>query len=136
VRRDGGLAIANHPFAPCKACSWGFGLQPMDAIEAWNGVWTPDDEQAIAAWDAQLRAGRRIPAVGASDAHRAPDRIGLPRTVVRAEGLDRGHVLAAIAAGRSYVAESHAVTLAFTARHGRRRAGIGDTLKAAARPWR
>lgn len=130
VHRDGGLAIANHPFAPCKACDWGFGFTPMDAIEAWNGPWTPDDELAITAWDAELRAGRHIPAVGASDAHRAPDRIGLPQTVVRTKRLDRGHVLAAIAAGRSYVAESKAVTLRFTARNGRKRAGIGGTLKA------
>ena len=33
---------------------------------------TPDDALALQAWDGLLRAGTRIPAVGATDAHRAP----------------------------------------------------------------
>ncbi|WP_240796344.1 CehA/McbA family metallohydrolase [Streptomyces sp. RFCAC02] len=133
IRRAGGIAVPAHPFAACLGCSWRFGYAHADAVEVWNGPWTPDDEAALAAWSGMLHArpdGRRLPAMGNSDAHREPQAVGHPQTVVLADGLTRRAVLDALTAGRSYLAESAAVTLALTASAGGRDAGIGDDLTA------
>ncbi|XMN08395.1 CehA/McbA family metallohydrolase [Streptomyces griseobrunneus] len=157
VRRAGGLVVPAHPHATCIGCHWKFGFAEADAVEVWNGPWTPDDEIALAEWDNALVASVRepawrsarepvrgsvrepgpgaqgwLPAVGGSDAHREPDRLGLPQTVVLADELSRDAILAGIRAGRSYLAESSDVTLSFTASDGRgRHAGIGERLRPA-----
>ncbi len=134
IRRAGGLVVPAHPHATCIGCNWKFGFGEADAVEVWNGPYTPDDEVALADWDgmlvASVREGRDwIPAMGSSDAHRDPDVIGSPQTVVLADDLTRRAVLDGIRAGRSYVAESSKVTLAFTASGGRGgHAGIGERL--------
>ncbi|CAM5564670.1 Bifunctional purine biosynthesis protein PurH [Streptomyces canarius] len=145
VRRAGGLVVPAHPHATCIGCNWKFGLADADAVEVWNGPWTPDDEIALAEWDNALVTavrnpggggdgpGRWLPAVGNSDAHREPDRVGHPQTVVLADALSRQDVLAGIRAGRSYLAESAALSLSSGATDGRgRHAGIGGRLRAAA----
>ena len=67
--------------------------------------------------------------MGNSDAHRPPDPVGTPQTVVLAESLTRDAILDGIRAGRSYVAESKAVSLDFSAAGGRgQHAGIGERL--------
>jgi hypothetical protein len=128
----GGLAVAAHPFCPLAGCGWGFGWRGVDAVEVWNGPWTPDDEAALAAWDRLLAAtapaGRLLPAVGGSDAHDDGDRVGLPQNVVLADGLDRTAILRALAAGRLWLAESAAVDLELEASAGGRSAGIGGRL--------
>ena len=137
IHQAGGLAVAAHPSATCVACGWKFGFAGMDAVEVWNGPWTLDDEAVVAAWDNLLvasgRSGTWIPAVGDSDAHSEPQVIGLPHNVVHADDLDKRSILAAVKAGRLWIAESAAVNLTFTAtasgRHGTvRRAGIGERL--------
>ncbi|MFH9422983.1 CehA/McbA family metallohydrolase [Streptomyces sp. NPDC017529] len=120
VRRAGGLVIPAHPHATCIGCNWKFGYEEADAVEVWNGPFTLDDEVAIADWDNTLVAhthGRNpfLPAVGHSDAHRDPDVIGLPQTVVLADDLTRDAILDGIRAGRAYLAESSALSLTFTA---------------------
>jgi hypothetical protein len=120
IHRAGGLFVPAHPYGPCLACSWKFGYTGADAVEVWNGPWTLDDEAVLAAWDALLaesaRSGERwLPAMGNSDAHSERDVIGLPQTVVLADGLSRDAILAGIAAGRSWLADSSAVRLSFTA---------------------
>ncbi|MHC3469291.1 CehA/McbA family metallohydrolase [Streptomyces sp. 7R007] len=133
IREAGGLVVPAHPHAACIGCAWKFGFAEADAVEVWNGPWTPDDEVALAEWDGMLVAsagsGSWLPAMGNSDAHRAPDAVGLPQTVVLAEDLTREAVLAGIRAGRSYVAESANVSLSFTvtAQSGER-AGVGERL--------
>ena len=138
IHQVGGLAVAAHPLATCVACGWKFGFAGMDAIEVWNGPWTLDDEAIVAAWDNLLvasgRSGTWIPAVGDSDAHSEPQVIGLPHNVVHADDLDRRSILAAVKAGRVWIAESAAVNLTLTAsgpgQHGiRQRAGIGERLE-------
>jgi predicted metal-dependent phosphoesterase TrpH len=126
----GGLAVAAHPGLPLPGCTWRFGYRGMDAVEVWNGPWTPDDEAALARWDRLLAAGRHLPAVGGGDAHGHDDRVGHPRTVVLADGLDRWAVLAGLAAGRCWMAGSDAVGLGLEAAAGRS-AGIGERLEAA-----
>ncbi|MER6813057.1 CehA/McbA family metallohydrolase [Spirillospora sp. NPDC000708] len=137
VRRSGGAVVPAHPYCPYVACQWKFGYDEADAVEVWNGPWTYDDESAVDTWDARLgeavRAGKGwLPAMGNSDAHSEPQVIGLPHTVVRADELSTGAVLDGIRAGRSWIAESSAVDLAFTATAGGREAGIADTLTAKA----
>ncbi|MFJ8107293.1 CehA/McbA family metallohydrolase [Streptomyces sp. NPDC096132] len=136
IRQAGGLVIPAHPHATCIGCAWKFGFGEADAVEVWNGPYTPDDEVALAAWDAMLVAGVRggrgtwLPAVGNSDAHRDPDVVGLPQTVVLADDLTVEALREGIRAGRAYVAESSAVSLAFSATGGRgERAGIGERLE-------
>lgn len=133
VHRQGGLVVPAHPYCPYVACQWKFGYEDADAVEVWNGPWTYDDESAVDTWDAMLGTAMRtgndwLPAVGNSDAHSVPQVIGLPQTVVYAEDLDRGAVLTGIREGRTYIAESSAVTLAFTAAGGGRQAGIAEAL--------
>ncbi len=136
IRRAGGLVVPAHPHADCVGCGWRFGFAEADAVEVWNGAWTPDDEMALAAWDARLAAAVRdgrgwLPAMGDSDAHRDPDVVGLPQTVVLADALTREAIQEGLRAGRSYVAESRQVSLAFTVTaDGGERAGIGERLAA------
>jgi hypothetical protein len=133
LHRGGGLAVAAHPFGAFPGGTWAFGWEGIDAVEVWNGPWTPDDEAALAAWDRLLAAsappGRLLPAVAGSDAHGHGDRVGLPATVVLAEDLERGAVLGGLAAGRSWLAGSAAVDLELEAAAGGRAAGIGGRLQ-------
>ncbi|MFG3010363.1 CehA/McbA family metallohydrolase [Streptomyces cinerochromogenes] len=134
IRRAGGLVVPAHPHADCVGCGWKFGFAEADVVEVWNGAWTPDDEMALAAWDARLVASVRdgrawLPAMGDSDAHRDPDVVGLPQTVVLADGLTREAILEGLRAGRSYVAESRHVSLAFSVTaDGGEQAGVGERL--------
>ncbi|MFC6067738.1 CehA/McbA family metallohydrolase [Streptomyces ochraceiscleroticus] len=135
ARRAGGLVIPAHPHATCIGCNWKFGLNEADAVEVWNGPYTPDDEVTLAEWDNTLVAhaqgrGAWLPAVGHSDAHRDPDVVGLPQTVVLADDLSREAILAGIRAGRVWIAESAEVGLAFSVIGGRgEHAGIGERLR-------
>jgi hypothetical protein len=136
IRQAGGLVVPAHPHASCIGCSWKFGFGEADAVEVWNGLFTPDDEMALAAWDGRLvasvREGRAwLPAMGSSDAHRDPDIVGQPQTVVLADDLTREAIQEGIRAGRSYVAESKKVSLAFTVTGEQgERAGVGERLEA------
>lgn len=135
VRKAGGLVVPAHPHSTCIGCNWKFGFADADAVEVWNGPWTADDEVSLADWDnslvASARSGRAwTPAMGNSDAHKDPDAIGTPQTVVLADDLTREAILAGIRAGHSYIAESAKVSLTFGATGGRAaHAGIGERLR-------
>jgi predicted metal-dependent phosphoesterase TrpH len=134
LHATGGLAVAAHPFLPLAGGGWRFGWRGLDAVEVWNGPWTPDDEAALGAWDrllAEAASGRPPAAVANSDAHGEGDRVGRPHNVVLADGLDRRSVLAALAAGRCWMAESAAVDLELEAAAAGHTAGIGGRLAAA-----
>ncbi|PRX97815.1 CehA/McbA family metallohydrolase [Allonocardiopsis opalescens] len=136
IHGHGGLAIAAHPFCPYVGCSWKFGFAGIDAVEVWNGPWTPDDEISLSQWDATLvervaDGGRWLPAVGSSDSHNDTQTVGNGQTVVLADDLTRAAVLDAIRAGRAYIAESAQVGLEFGATAGSATAGIGERLDAA-----
>lgn len=134
IHKAGGLVVPAHPHATCVGCAWKFGFGEADAVEVWNGPYTPDDEVALAAWDASLVASVRnnrqwLPGMGNSDAHRDPDAVGSPQTVVLADDLSREAIQEGLRAGRSYITESKNVTLSFTATGGRgEQAGIGERL--------
>ncbi|MFF4341926.1 PHP-associated domain-containing protein [Kitasatospora sp. NPDC001540] len=139
VRATGGLCVAVHPHAPYPGGELVYPLESFDAVEVWNGQWSADlpwnadNEAALAEWGRRLgagaRTGRRQPAVGSSDAH-LPGQLGTPQTVVHAEELSAPAILAAVRAGRSWIAESAAVHLEFTAEAAGRTAGIGERLGA------
>ncbi|MFD6885595.1 CehA/McbA family metallohydrolase [Streptomyces sp. NPDC059957] len=135
VRQAGGLVVPAHPHATCIGCAWKFGFGQADAVEVWNGAWTPDDEVSLASWDATLRGAhgdRWLPALAHSDYHREPDRLGGPQTVVLADDLSRTAILAGLRAGRAYAAESSAVSVDFTAVGPRgAHAGTGERLRSA-----
>lgn len=132
IHRHGALAVAAHPFCPCLGCQWKFGYAEVDAVEVWNGPWTPDDEAALHMWNGLLVERHRwIPAIGGSDAHRHGEPIGSPQNVVLADDLEHDAILSGIRAGRLYVAESASVSMSLTASAGSRTAGIGERLDAA-----
>ncbi len=133
IRRSGGIVVPAHPYAPFIAGSWRFGYDDADAVEVWNGPWTPDDESALDTWDSMLVSsahvrGRWLPAMGNSDAHGEPQEIGLPHNVVHADALSRDALVVALAAGRTWIAESSTVHVDFAVTGSGRRAGIGERL--------
>ncbi|MCW2595708.1 MAG: phosphoesterase [Jatrophihabitans sp.] len=133
IHRRGGVVVPAHPYCPYVGCAWKFGYEQADAVEVWNGPWTGDDESAVNTWDSMLVASVRgsqpwLPAMGNSDAHSVPQVIGLPHNVVLAERLSADAVLAAVSAGRSWIAESSTVSLDFTVTGHGRTAQIGDRL--------
>ncbi|MEJ7654804.1 MAG: CehA/McbA family metallohydrolase [Chloroflexia bacterium] len=79
-------------------------------LEVWNGPWQFDDEIALALWDHLLRQGWRVSASGGSDTHGLQNtegvRPGLPTTVVYADELSKVAIVAALKAGRCFVAHS------------------------------
>jgi hypothetical protein len=129
LRAEGALLQANHPFSAARGASWRFGWEAVEAVEVWNGSETGAvNDRAVALWDRLLRAGQRLVATGGSDAHRPPDRVGHPQTVVRAERLAVAEVVAGLRAGRCWLARSAQVRLDFTATAGDRRADVGERL--------
>jgi predicted metal-dependent phosphoesterase TrpH len=126
VHKVGGLVTAAHPFANCFGCTYEFGYEIADLVEIWNGPWTADDQQTVDHWDGLLRSGRWIPAIGDSDAHNPDQIVALPHTVVLADSLRQKDLLAGLKAGRSWLAESSAVQLSFSAAAGTKTAGIGE----------
>jgi hypothetical protein len=131
VNAAGGITQINHPtifpsppFPPnlCRGCSWTHndadtGYSKVDAIEVTTGPQkiagtapNPFIPTAIAFYDAQLKKGHHIAAVGGSDDHRAGTAtgptdaaIGQPTTVVRSCGLSEQDIRRAVEAGHTYV---------------------------------
>lgn len=143
VRRAGGLCVAAHPHAPYPGGVFSYPLEGFDAVEVWNGLWSSDlpwnaDNNAAAAeWGRALAAGvcrgRWLPAIGCSDAH-LDGQIAIPHTVVLADELSTGAILAGIKAGRSWIAGSAEASLGLEVRAGDRVAGIGERLETGREP--
>ena len=108
---SGAVVSINHPmpFGP----PWEYpNASGYHAIEVWNGTFERGNTASVAFWEQQLRAGRRIAAIGGSDTHRLQHRdplhqLGRPTTWVEADD-DRSTagVLDALRAGRTFI--SHA----------------------------
>ncbi|TDC41571.1 CehA/McbA family metallohydrolase [Micromonospora sp. KC213] len=143
VRRGGGLCVAAHPYAPYPGGTLMYPYRWFDAVEVWNGLWASDvawnadNEAALAEWGRGLafdvHQGSWRPAVGSSDTHLA-GQLGTPHTVVFAEELSTEAILAGVRAGRSWIAESAAVELAFAATAADRSAGVGERLESRGEP--
>ncbi|MEU5471545.1 CehA/McbA family metallohydrolase [Streptomyces lydicus] len=137
VHRVGGLCVAAHPHAPYPSGDFMYPFRGFDAVEVWNGLWTSDrpwnadNEAALAEWGRSLAADIQTdswrPAMGNSDTH-LEGQIGVPHTVVFAEELSTEAILVGIRSGRSWIAESAAVEVSFTADVEGRVAGVGERL--------
>lgn len=116
ARERGMLFSINHPKE--GGPPWEFSdLFEPDCIEVWGGPWFVSNYQSLAVWDAQLRQGKRITAVGGSDKHQGPFvhggelgwyEIGTPCTWVYADTLSVAAVFAGIRAGRVFISEGPA----------------------------
>ena len=115
---DGALVSINHPKPLGPA--WVYPqVTSFHAIEVWNGDWDKLNPIALAYWEALLRRGMRVVAIGGSDTHRfrtphrprfgIPDaRFGTPTTFIRS-GVGPptvASVLAALRRGDCFVSES------------------------------
>lgn len=117
ARKDGGFVAMNHPkpFGP----EWAYeDTTGFHAIEVWNGWWAGLNNAALAVWDAALRRGEKLVAVGGSDVH-FPDRPGVPSNPLTPSQL--GHptiwintrkplsakaIIDAVKAGHSFITDS------------------------------
>jgi hypothetical protein len=129
ARARGALFSINHPRLGCGGCSWDHEVvEGIEGMEIANGG---DAERAasIALWDAQLRQGRRITGVGASDWHDKGRAIDVPSVRVWADELSERAILDGIRRGRVVVmAEGRLPPPELAARAGSRTARIGGTL--------
>ena len=113
----GAFVSVNHPkpFGP----AWEYPeVRSFHAVEVWNGLWPRLNSQALAFWEARLRAGMHLAAVGGSDTHNLrsadPDPrhstgLGAPTTWVEAgPDPDAAAILAALRAGRTFISSSPA----------------------------
>ena len=145
VRSKGGIASISHAEAPggesCMGCRWeppaDGDMNLFSAVEVINGGQTMFSSAKF--WDAQLRDGHRLAAIGGSDSHNAanpprpPGSIGWPTTVVEADELSVPSILNGIRTGRTFVdlTASHDKVVDFQAESGTGHAQMGGTLNAA-----
>ncbi len=139
--RERGLVISiSHP--TLKPWEWRVMDTPMelvDCLEVANDPSYPDNDRetltALALWTACLNAGRRITAIGGSDAFHKPlgrsyrgipERLAQPSTWVHARELSCQAILDGVRAGRVYV--SLGPRLTFTAACGAQNFYIADEV--------
>jgi hypothetical protein len=130
ARTQGALVSINHPYADCFACTWTHAVpQDLDAIEISNPG-ASSLALALALWDALLRDGRRVTAVGASDWHRHGQQpIGSASVRVFADELSTPAILGAIRHRRVVVmADASTAPPRFTVRSAGQAAGVGEDL--------
>ena len=119
-------------------CRWepppGADMNLFTAVEVINGGQIMFSSARF--WDAQLREGHRLAAIGGSDSHNAtsppgpPGSIGWPTTAVEADELSVPAILNGIRAGRTFVdlTASHDKQVDFEAESGGAHARMGETL--------
>ncbi len=103
-RSNGALLSLNHPF--CDLCPWTYGFDvPFDMLEVWNGPFTMRNYKTLQFWDSLLKQGKKIPAVGGSDAHRNTPFVlmGAPTMYVYSQSRGASDITAAIAGGHSFI---------------------------------
>jgi hypothetical protein len=145
ISSKGGIASVSHAEAPggeaCMGCRWepppevDMGL--VSAVEVINGGQIMFSSAKF--WDAQLRDGHRLAAIGGSDSHNAthppgpPGSIGWPTTAVEADELSVPAILNGIRAERTFVdlTASHDKSVDFDAESGGIHAHMGETLHTA-----
>jgi hypothetical protein len=142
VRARGALFSINHPKE--GGPPWQFGdLFEPDCIEVWGAPWFISNYQALAVWDAQLRRGERITAVGGSDKHQGPFvdvdngelgwyEVGNPCTHVFADALSIPAIISGLRAGHVFISQGPAgprLELSAEEIDGGQRAAMGDELR-------
>lgn len=148
--RQGFFSI-NHPVRPsgeiCMGCGWtakpAIDMARVNGMEVVNGVDADTAYSGLPVWQTELDRGYRITAVGGSDDHNSSNalttkdygHIGMPTTVVYAQGLSQLAILAALHAGHAFIdvfgaASGQQHLLEFSASLDGQNAMMGDTLKA------
>ena len=146
ARAQGGIASVNHAEAPegeeCMGCRWvppaGTDMNLFSAVEVIN--YGEIMFSSAKYWDAQLRDGHRLAAIGGSDNHNATiapgdvGAIGWPTTGVDADELSVAAILRGIRAGRTFIdlTGSRDKMLDFTAEADGASAKMGGNLHTAA----
>ena len=114
---QGGLAVVNHPYTLAGWLNYDWSSMDYDAIEVFNGGARFDagDWDAVQSWACDVSLGRRVVAVGGSDAHRAAtpsppegpldQAIGFPITWVWQDDDSSLSLLEALWEGRTIVAD-------------------------------
>ncbi|MGH2531255.1 MAG: CehA/McbA family metallohydrolase [Thermomicrobiales bacterium] len=113
----GGFVSVNHPrpFGP----PWEYGVDlGYHAVEVWNGPWQFLNSACLAHWEAHLRRGRRVVALGGSDTHFLKGeatgplprpRLGQPTVWVKVEGEPTAAaILDGLRRGRCFISASPA----------------------------
>ena len=145
IQAKGGIASISHAEAPggedCMGCRWeppsGADMDLFTAVEVINGGQIMFSSSNY--WDAELRHGHRLAAIGGSDSHNAthppgpPGSIGWPTTAVEADELSVPAILGGIREGRTFVdlTASHDKLVDIEADCGSAHARMGGTLKIA-----
>jgi hypothetical protein len=139
VLQKGGLISLNHP--KCVGPPWLFeGWEGYSSMEVWQAPWRFYNWESLERWDALLRAGERVVAVGGSDVHsippaapRHPHGLANPTTWVYAEPSEES-VLNAIRKGHVFLSDapngSHLILTADPDDDGRFETMMGDTIDA------
>lgn len=107
AKAKGAVVVLNHPH--CGDCPWEWGFEvEHDWLEVWNGPWTDRNERALAWWQGQLAAGRRLVAVGGSDVHKPHPHVrhAHPTMWAYADSRTSAGILASIGRGRAFISES------------------------------
>ncbi len=65
---EGRVFSINHPKPGGPPWEFGFDV-PFHCIEVWHALWSMGNETSLELWDSLLRKGKRVVAVGGSDAH-------------------------------------------------------------------
>ena len=121
IRRAGGLGLFCHPYwihrhrldVPGALTDLLFERQPYDALELIGGYYVHESESnhlQVARYHAEQARGKRIPIVGASDAHgcERPELFGWYYSVVFAASSELSDVIAAVRDSRAVAVEAMA----------------------------
>ncbi len=145
AKQRGAVAVINHPFN--WALFWREPDIPEDAggVEVWNQSWNMvamDNSRSLLWWDAALRNGRRLLAVGGSDVHGVSllggdawpsSAIDSPVNLVWAQDTTVPGIMAGVRAGHVIVVRnSQGPRVELQATLGDRIAMVGDELPAVA----
>lgn len=108
ARERGAKVALNHPHDPGCGWDWSWDV-PFDWLEVWNGPWRHCNGRTLDWWQSQLVSGRRLVAIGGSDAH-APGKgqHGAPTTWVYSRSRSVWGILDAIARGHVFLSHSPA----------------------------
>lgn len=136
VAERGGVFVIAHPMSAgdprCTGCRWRYrdaSPGPAHHVEIFNGGLDDGrNEQALGLWYDWLDRGREVYATAGTDAHHAGHMVaGKHFNVVRCARREPAALLAALAAGRSYLSSGPHLALTVSGGGGLR-AGPGDTV--------
>jgi hypothetical protein len=130
ARARGWLVSPSHPEAAGRE-GWAFGYDlPIDCLEVWHGPSAERNAGTLAAWEAILRAGRRVVAVGGSDYHcmKEADWLAMPTTWVLADHLTVPAVLEALRQGRIVLGQRGSERLDLAVERDGQRWEVGETV--------